>query len=196
MYCPNCAAEDQTQSQYCRACGIELNTVRTALRRPDSITASAISARDEIGRAIAARIRDLESADDLKQVVEDVLPQVEKFLESPEQRRLRTAREGTITAAVGLGATIVLLIVCYAERYSGDEIKFLLGAGGALITFLIGVAILINARWNTVVESAARSTPATLSSIPEIPETDALEGERRTPQIAGSVTEGTTRQLK
>lgn len=195
MYCPNCAAEDQAQSQYCRACGVELNTVRTALRRPDSITASAINARDEIGRAIAARIRDIESAGDLKNVVEDVLPQVEKFLESPEQRRLRTAREGTITAAVGLGATIVLLIASYVD-HSPNSLKFLLGSGAALVTFFIGAAMLINARWNTVVESGLRSPSTTSKKITEVPETDALEERRKPAPLAGSVTEGTTRQLK
>src|SRR5437868_3984730 len=98
MYCPKCSAEERNQSQFCRSCGTELQGVRTMLERPDSLTASAITARQEIGRAIAARIQELESTDDLKEVVEDVLPQIEKFLESPEERRLRNIRNGIITS--------------------------------------------------------------------------------------------------
>jgi hypothetical protein len=39
-----------------------------ALERTDNITASAVSARDEIGRAVAAKIREMDSARDLKKV--------------------------------------------------------------------------------------------------------------------------------
>ncbi|HEX7530127.1 MAG TPA: hypothetical protein VF333_03205, partial [Pyrinomonadaceae bacterium] len=69
-------------SQYCRACGTDLRPVRTTLERPDSITAVAVSAREEIGRAVADKIREVEDSRDLKRVAEDVLPQIEKFLES------------------------------------------------------------------------------------------------------------------
>jgi hypothetical protein len=56
------------------------------LERPDSITASAVSAREQISQAMAEKIRQMEP-DDLKRVAEDVLPQIEKFLESPEEKR-------------------------------------------------------------------------------------------------------------
>src|SRR2546421_4421540 len=111
MYCPNCSAEDHNKSQFCRACGTELNIVRTALERPDTITTSAINARDEIGRAIAARIKELDTAHDLKRVVEDVLPKIERFLESPEERRLNQTREGVIAASVGLGIMLFSLLM-------------------------------------------------------------------------------------
>ena len=60
-----------------------------SLERPDSVTASAVSAREEIGRAVAARIREVSDARELKKVAEDVLPEIEKFLESPEEKRMR-----------------------------------------------------------------------------------------------------------
>src|SRR6266496_1011220 len=110
MFCPNCAVEDRNQSQFCRACGTELLIVRSALQRPDAITNSDIAARHEIGRAIATKIEELHSANDLRRVVEDVLPQVEKFLESPEERRLRSAREGVITTAVGVGLLLFFFL--------------------------------------------------------------------------------------
>src|SRR5262245_13819981 len=111
MFCPNCGAEERNQGQFCRSCGSELQAVRAMLERNDSITASAVTAREEIGRAIAARIRDLRTGGELKEVVEDVLPQIEKFLESPEQRRLRNLRNGVITTAIGLATSVGFLLM-------------------------------------------------------------------------------------
>src|SRR5262249_29084717 len=111
MFCRYCAAEDRDQSQFCRSCGAELHVVRTALQRPDAITTSAASAREEIGRAIADRIREIKKDGDLRHVVEDVLPKVEKFLESPEERRMRQFQEGIMSAAVGLALIILFLLI-------------------------------------------------------------------------------------
>ena len=55
------------------------------MERPDSITASAESAREEIGRAVAERIREMEDAHTMERFAHSVLPKVEKFLESPEE---------------------------------------------------------------------------------------------------------------
>ena len=84
MFCPGCGSEERQASQYCRACGTDLRPVRLSLERPDSITASAVTAREEIGRAMAEQIRRVQDTRDLKRVAEDVLPQIEKFLESYE----------------------------------------------------------------------------------------------------------------
>src|SRR5215469_9928042 len=111
MFCPYCAAEDRDHSQFCRSCGAELHLVRTAVQRPDSITNSSISAREEIGRAIADRIREIKKDGDLRHVVEDVLPKIEKFLESPEERRMRQFREGVICAAVGLAVILSFFLL-------------------------------------------------------------------------------------
>src|SRR6476646_1167642 len=105
MYCPSCGSEERQPSQFCRACGTDLRAVRTSLEHPDAITASAVSAREQISRAFADQIRELESGKDLEHVAEDVLPQLEKFLEYAEARRLRRIRGGVITATVGLGLT-------------------------------------------------------------------------------------------
>src|SRR6267143_193986 len=103
MFCPSCGSQERQVSQFCRACGTDLRAVRSSLAKLDTITASAVSARDEIGHAIADKIREFETANDLKKVAEDVLPMIEKFLESPQQRRLRYVRGGVVTIAVGLG---------------------------------------------------------------------------------------------
>src|SRR5215467_14102582 len=138
MFCPSCGSEERQASQYCRACGTDLRVVRVSLERPDSITASAVSARDEIGRAVAQKIREVEDARELKKVAEDVLPQIEKFLESPEEKRLRRMRAGTIISTIGIGATIAMLMGSSVSQ-PGDRDGFMLGAGLAVVTFFIGL---------------------------------------------------------
>lgn len=138
MYCPTCGSEERQLSQYCRACGTDLRSVRQGLERPDTITASAVSAREQISRALADRIRQLETGKDLEHVAKDILPRLEQFLESPEEMRLRRLRAGVITALVGLGVTLALF---WASRQSEDLLLFVaLG----LITFFVGLGIFIN----------------------------------------------------
>jgi hypothetical protein len=144
MYCPSCGSEERQISQFCRVCGSDLRAVRATLEKPDAITASAITARDEIGHAIADRIRELKKGSDLAKVAEEVLPQIEKFLESPQARRLRGIREGIVTSAIGLGATVFFLIWGLYER----DVFFLMGLGVTL--FLIGLGLLVNALLFTV----------------------------------------------
>ena len=111
MFCPSCGSEERQASQFCRACGTDLRAVRVSLERPDSVTASAVTAREEIGRAVAAKIREVHDARELKKVAEDVLPQIEKFLESPEEKRMRRIRSGVVVAAAGLGGTIFMVLM-------------------------------------------------------------------------------------
>src|SRR3989442_3017750 len=148
MYCPSCGSEERQASQYCRACGTDLRPVRVSLERPDAITASAVTAREEIGRAFADKIREVEDADDLKRVAEDVLPQIEKFLESYEEKRLRRVRAGVVTAASGLGATIFMLLM--SAWVKSPDAESLIGVAGLGVTaFLIGLGLIMNALWFT-----------------------------------------------
>jgi hypothetical protein len=138
MYCPTCGSEERQLSQYCRACGTDLRVVRIGLEGPDAITASAVSAREQISRALADRIREMKTGKDLEHVAEDVLPHLEKFLESPEEKRLRRLRAGVVTSAVGLGATVGIFL---ASLEAHDLIPFIaLG----FVAFLVGLGILIN----------------------------------------------------
>ncbi len=132
MFCPCCGLEEKQSNQFCRACGSNLNVVRTALERPDSITQSAATARDEIGRAIAFKIREAKSPGELATVAEDVLPEIEKFLESPEEKRLRRVRKGTMVASIGLGAAIGFSIAAVLMNDAG--VFFVAGLG--MVTLL------------------------------------------------------------
>src|SRR5687767_13143637 len=138
MYCPSCGSEERQLSQFCRACGTDLRVVRNSLERPDAITASAISAREQIGMAVADQIRQMKSAKDLEKVAEDVLPSFEKFLESPEEKRLRRIRNGVITAAVGLGGAIAIILMAI------DNVGLIPMIMPWLITFLVGIGVIVN----------------------------------------------------
>lgn len=143
MFCPGCGSEDRQASQYCRACGTDLRTVRMSIERPDSVTASAVTAREEIGRAFAEKIREVDDSRDLKRVAEDVLPQIEKFLESYAEKRLRRVRAGVIVAASGFGAGILGLIMSAVLRGPDGESALIVVGLGA-IAFAIGLGLMMN----------------------------------------------------
>lgn len=144
MFCPSCGSEERQASQFCRACGTDLRVVRMGLEQPDSITASAESAREEIGRAVAERIRQMEDPHTMERFAHKVLPKVEKFLESPEEKRLRRLRSGTITALVSLAVGLPSLLL-FSIAHEGEG-QLLMGwlSVCALITFTTGLALLIN----------------------------------------------------
>lgn len=196
MYCPTCGSEERQLSQYCRACGTDLRAVRVGLERPDAITASAVSARDEVGRAVAAKIMELQSADDLKKVAEEVLPEIEKFLESPHERRLRRMRAGVITAVVGLGSAIFFLLMSQKD----ESIFFMVAAG--VTVFFIGLGIVINGLLFTIprneLSNASPAADLHTQTLPDnAPARTALKGELNTAQPLSppSVTENTTQHL-
>ncbi len=189
MFCPNCGLEENNTNQFCRTCGADLRSVRVALETPDTITASAVSARDEIGRAFAAKIRETRSAEELQEVVEDVLPEIEKFLESPHEKRLRRMRTGTIVSSAGIGVVLMFLLIAS----NGAQSLVMIGAG--LVAFFIGLGIITNGLFFTVPKNfieeknpdsdKQRKLDANLNDS-ELPDFE---------QNFVSVTENTTRQL-
>ena len=145
MFCPGCGLEEIHSNQFCRACGVNLKFVRSSLEKSDNITDSAALARNEIGRAIAARINEMKTAKDLNYVTENVLPQIEKFLESPEEKKLRQLREGVIASSVGIGLVPLGLILSVFLGMPGFIV-----AGAGLLVFFIGLGIIISGKWLTV----------------------------------------------
>ncbi len=195
MYCPDCGLEEIQSNQFCRACGADLRRVRVALASPDSITASAVSARDEIGRAVAAKIRETASVHELKKVAEDVLPEIEKFLESPEERRLRRMRIGMLLSSIGLGAAIGISIVWMLMH--DQDIIFLAGLG--LVTFFIGIGFILNGIFLTVPKKSLSDKSSDAQSQRELDTAVGPPPDLALPQPASlfsSVTEHTTQHLK
>jgi hypothetical protein len=210
MFCPSCGSNEQ-MSQYCRACGTDLRPVRTTLERPDSITAVAVSAREEIGRAVADKIREVEDSRDLKRVAEDVLPQIEKFLESYEEKRLRRIRAGVIVAASGFGTGMLGLIMSLVLR-GGDVESALMVVGLGAIAFAIGFGLLLNgllftrprkglednsydARSQNLLD-AGYAAPQLRASGEAPPSFRSQTTSNLAPASGSSVTEGTTHHLK
>lgn len=218
MYCPGCGSEERQMSQYCRGCGADLRPVRLSLERPDAVTASAVSAREEIGRVFAEKIREVDDSRDLKRIAEDVLPQIEKFLESPEEKRLRRMRAGVVTAASGLGATLLagLLLSVIRNPADPDAIPLLVFfAGLGVVCFAIGIGLVLNGLWLTRLPKGLRDGSSDARSqnlldadysAPQLRPTTERPEMLRTPSTSdlapvevrsgSSVTEHTTHHLK
>jgi hypothetical protein len=210
MFCPSCGSEERQATQFCRACGTDLRAVRVTLERPDSITAVAVSAREEIGRAVAEKIREVEDSRDLKRVAEDVLPQIEKFLESYEEKRLRRIRAGVIVAASGLGTGLLGLVLALALNGPDAESALMLVGLGA-VAFAIGLGLVLNgtkftlpgkgladhspeARSQNLLDAASVSPQLRPGS--EVPPSfRAQTTSNLSPARGSSVTEGTTHHL-
>lgn len=188
-------------SQFCRGCGTDLRAVRVSIERPDSVTASAVSAREEIGRAIAEKIRAVDNASDLTRVTHAVLPQIEKFLESPEEKRLRRLRAGVITALVGLGVWLPALVLTSVVNQD-DAVQMLLTLIGlGAVTFTIGLSLVINGLLFTRPRKSVEdnSSAVHLQSLLDpghVPPQLRAQTTSNLSQVPSSVTEHTTHHLK
>jgi hypothetical protein len=139
MFCPACGFEERAARQFCRKCGGDLRPVLAALQNPESASGSG---RDEVYRALAARIKD-GKAKDVKELVEKVLPKIERLFESPEQKRVREVRTGVTLACAGLGLALFFFLRHFAGFYGTKEENFLLPA--ALIAILSGLGYVLSA---------------------------------------------------
>jgi hypothetical protein len=198
MFCPGCGLSEERTVQFCRSCGTDLGVVRDTLAQPDATGNSIALAREEIARALAARIQTGEWWH-----LGAMIPEVEKLFESPQERRLRQrraeegarlrrTRAGVITAASGLGEILLCLFLAVMKP------DFLLLAGAGAVTFIVGLGIVINGLLFTVKKQAFVPTeeekhtgPSLLGSVPG-PKIDAS---MRPTFLSSSVTDQTTRHL-
>lgn len=189
MFCPNCGLDEKLPNQFCRACGTDLRQVRDAVSVADSITRSAVNAREEIGRAVAAKIREMQDVYELQKVAEDVLPEIEKFLESPAEKRLRRMRVGGLLTMIGLGAAIAFFVVSMI-----DDQGLIVVSGLGFVTFCIGIAFLLNGWLLTV---PGRDAPDNAADADHQRKLDAAVPDLLMAKPAGfrSVTEQTTTNL-
>jgi hypothetical protein len=159
MFCPGCGLKEERAVQFCRACGADLGAVRQTLEQPDAPEPSVTAAREEIARAIAARIKEGQWWQ-----VGALAPEAEKLFESPAERRERLRRQeeeqrlarlrgGTITAAVGLG----LIMLFQLLRVVDDRALILVGP--SVLVLLVGLGVIVNGLLFTVPKSAATAAP-------------------------------------
>jgi hypothetical protein len=192
MFCPGCGIGEERSVPFCRTCGTDLRAVRISLEQPDIVMVKADTSRIEIGRAIADKIRDADRVQDL----EDILPKIEKFLETPQERKLRRLRVGVITAMAGAGATVAFLLL---SLLAADT--FFLSSLGVIV-FLIGVGIVANGLLFTVPGSTIKTALRSRDESEKLAEgsekgfLNALPAFGVQRSSAGqSVTENTTRHL-
>lgn len=204
MFCPGCGLNEERAVQFCRACGADLGAVRETLEHPDASEPSVTAAREEIARAIAARIKEGQWWQ-----VGALAPEAEKLFESPSERRERLRRQdeeqrlarlrgGTITAAVGLG----LIMLFQLLRIMDDRAVILVGP--SILVLLVGLGVIVNGLLFTVPKAAALPHVEPYEPRPILPdnttsELDAPRGEldAAAPSfIQTSVTEHTTQHLR
>jgi hypothetical protein len=154
-----------------------------------------MSARDEIGRALAAKIREMQKATDITSIVEEVLPAVERLLETPEERRLRRVRLGVVTAALGVAATVFAVL---ATAVFDEDFAPLIGL--TLLPFVIGLGIVLNGLVFTVPKKDEPKTTESKPALMLIEQADQRKLPKSDPPPvtldAPSVTEHTTHHLK
>jgi hypothetical protein len=186
MYCPNCGSEEREATPFCRNCGRDMRPVRTAVAAPNL---AGSTAREEIGRAFAARIRDIRDADEMSTFAEEVLPEIEKFLETPWEKRMRRLRTGMILTFIGVGVAIGMSL---AAALSHENDMFFLAALG-IVTAFLGLGFILNGLLLTVPKASAKADQNNsvvgaidqhFESVPE-----------RNPNLFTSITETTTRHL-
>jgi hypothetical protein len=144
------------------------------------------------------KIREAEGSRDLERIAEDVLPNVEKFLESPQEKRLRRARAGVLTAATGVGAGILALLLL-TTTFDQKTITFLImGLGLAFAVFFIGLGLIVNSMFFTVPGKHLPIQPLDEKPLPGLDNLQASTGpilNEASPLTIASVTEHTTKHL-
>lgn len=205
MFCPGCGLKEERAVQFCRACGADLGAVRETFERADAPEASVTAAREEIARAIAARIKEGQWWQ-----VGSLAPQAERLFESPqtrrerlrrrdEEQRLARLRGGTITAAVGLGLVVLFQLLRVIDNRS------LVLIGPSIIVLLVGLGVILNGLLFTIPKGLQTPDAAPGDAALPLPddnttsELDTPRGEldaASTPFIPTSVTEHTTKHLR
>ena len=130
------------------------------------------------------------------------MPEIEKFLESPVEKRLRRLRSGTIVAFIGLGIMLGAFVGSFVER----DLFVLMLPG--FVNLFIGLGILANALMFTVPRegipdhSSEGISQKNLDSVTKGSTSDMLVSDGSTNDLNASereplsITEHTTHQLK
>jgi hypothetical protein len=131
MFCPQCGSTQPDELNFCKSCGANLNSVRTALEKP--------------GKA----------ADfDWKRtwVAEAMMTQDEKDRRrgmTPEMKRRREIKAGVITASSGVGLTLVIAAIMDGIIIGGGASSAAIAILSrlwivGLIPIFVGLALIVN----------------------------------------------------
>ncbi len=192
QFCPSCGAQQQQPGQFCRGCGTDLRSVRTALQSP---VPPVDTARLEIARAMTAKIAALDPGDRrLAKKIANIREEAEKLLDSGEERRKKHLMR--LIALVGGGFLLVMvgLIEKVVSRGGLHEAEGLFAI--ALVTLLATLTALLLANIFPRNRQPARTElPVPYPAAPT--HTSRLAEPSGDPMLLAppSVTEGTTYNL-
>jgi hypothetical protein len=124
------------------------------------------------------------------------LPEVEKFLESPAEKRLRRMRIGMIMSSIGFGTALGITLVSLAMK--DDDVIFLAAMG--VVAFFIGIGFILNGVFLTVPRTGLPDKSSDAASQRKLDSGRAQTNDLVLPEadssLFSSVTEHTTRHLK
>ena len=189
MYCPRCGTTQDDQLRFCKSCGVNLHAVRQVIDK------RATEEKSDLGKTRVGEIfRSSEENEEGKLEME------RQSGITAEIERLSEIKDGVIVASVGVGVSILLLILMQGVTLGKlispamAEILSRLWIVG-IVPFLLGAALIINGLviGKKIVELAKRS--AELKSGNEPLSLSSAETSELIPSQF-SVTEGTTRHLQ
>ena len=147
MFCPQCGSTQSDDLKYCKTCGANLHALRQVMATRES---------DEKFDWSKTWVAEMFQSSD---VAARRAAEIELLAgRTPEERRRNEIKAGVITASVGVGITLLLLVLMGGIIASGNvtdaaaEILSRLWIVGVL-PFMVGIALIINGifistQWN------------------------------------------------
>lgn len=215
MTCPHCGQDNQQPTRFCRKCGANLEqgpgqSARVATS--DTQQPAKPGSREDLARVLVERIQNevrqpkpfnlWESVfgEDRSEEIEGLVSALNKFLESPEEKRLRRIRAGVVTASIGIG-------FCFFAGIFFDAVANTITAPAAssivraifalgLIPFSIGLGLTINGLFFTRTRVASAEYETMRQGLDDVRRLGAQVGTGyASVEGPGSVTEQSTTRL-
>lgn len=187
MFCPQCGATQPDKLNFCKTCGANLGAVRTALVTDPK------SEKFDWSKTWVAEMM-LSSKESVRRAAElDRLRGI-----TPETKRRKEIKAGVITAASGLGLTVVLSVIMEAIVINGHLTPLAADICSrvwivGLIPILVGLALIIN---GTFISTRGKGEDESTSSSDDPNSLDFAETNRLPEAVPFSVIDETTRHLE
>ena len=198
MFCPQCGSTQSEELKFCKACGVNLVAVRTAVKDPKSVEKFNWN-KSWVSEMMMGSEESVKRAAKLERL-QGITPATKRL-----KNRLNEIKGGIITASVGIGLMITLYVLMRAIIQNPaipPETAILLSSiwVAGVIPLLVGISLIINgvfiskklvdAKLNTIDERTKELDDKEMASfLPPHVDTNQLERE------VFSVTDETTRHL-
>jgi hypothetical protein len=186
MYCPQCGSTQPDELNFCKACGSNLQAVRTAL------TGGTPQEKFDWNKTWLAEML-MSSEESTRRAAE-----IERLLgKTPEVKRRNEIKAGVITASAGVSLSVVLSVLMEAIVISGrlsdlaaDILSRVWIVG--LIPVFVGLALIFNGVFISKKGLPAGGVAGNADDDAQLPPADTNE---LPPAVPFSVTDNTTRHL-